>query len=104
MSGESWLDLADVVRALRRELAAATAEADGSEIRFELGPVELEFLVDVKKEGGVDGGVRFGVVSFGAKGGVASGSGHRLKLVLTPQDMSGHPPRISDRGTRIPDQ
>lgn len=104
MSGESWLDLADVVRALRQELTAATAEGDDSEIRFELGPVELEFLVDVKKEGGGDAGVRFGVVSFGAKGGGTSGSGHRLKLVLTPQDSSGRPPRVSDRDARIPDR
>ena len=92
------------MRALRRELAVATAEGADAEIHFELGPVEMEFLVEVKKDGGADAGIRFGVVSLGAKGGVASGSTHRLKLVLTPADSHGRPPRVSDREPRIPDR
>lgn len=104
MADEGWLELADVVRALRRELVRATAEGRESDVRFELGPVELEFLVDVRKDAGGDAGVRFGVVSFGAKGGVASGSTHRVKLVLTPKDRSGLPPHVSSQGDHIPDR
>lgn len=29
-------------------------------IHFDLGPVELEFTLDVTKEGGADGGIRWG--------------------------------------------
>jgi hypothetical protein len=57
-------------------------------LHFELGPVELEFTLDVRKEGGADGGIRWGVVSFGARGSVASSTGHRVKLVLTPRDAA----------------
>lgn len=102
MADGDWLDLADVVHALRRELAEATAEGADAEVRFELGPVELEFLVDVKRDGGADAGVRFGVVSFGAKGGVTSGSTHRLKLTLTPKDSYGRAPHVAGEGARVP--
>jgi hypothetical protein len=101
---QGWLDLAEVVRALRRELTAATAEGQDAEVRFELGPIELEFLVDIRREAGADAGVRFGVVSFGAKGALAAGSGHRVKLTLNPRDSLGRSPRVSARGDRIPDQ
>ncbi|MFF0518417.1 trypco2 family protein [Actinomadura nitritigenes] len=101
MADKDWLDLADVVRALRRELAEAAAEGAAADVHFEVGPVEMEFLVDVKREGGADAGVRFGVVSFGGKGSVISGSAHRLKLVLTPKDGEGRPPQVSGRGSRI---
>lgn len=104
MADNGWLDLSDVVRALRRALAAATTEGEGSEVRFELGPIELEFLVDVRREGAGDAGVRFGVVSFGAKGTIASGSNHRVKLTLNPKDRSGRSPRVSSLGNRIPEQ
>ncbi|GLY79329.1 trypco2 family protein [Actinoallomurus iriomotensis] len=104
MSDGDWLDLADVVHALRRELAQATAEGSEAEVRFELGPVELEFLVDVKKDGGAEAGVRFGVVSFGAKGTVTSGSTHRLKLLLTPKDGYGRAPYVTGQGTHVPDR
>ncbi len=101
---DGWLELADVVRALRRELVAATTEGEGSTLRFQLGPVELEFLVDIRREAGADAGVRFGVVSFGGRGTVTSGSTHRVKLVLMPQDASGRPAHVSSAGRDVPER
>jgi hypothetical protein len=83
---ESWIGLSDAIAALRAELGVAMAAGQGEELHFELGPVELEFTLDVRKEGGADAGIRWGVVSFGAKGSVGSSSGHRVKLVLLPKD------------------
>jgi hypothetical protein len=97
MAGDDWVGLADAVRALRSELTVAMAEGEGQRLRFELGEVEMEFLLEVTKEAGGEAGVKFYVISLGGKAGVTSGSTHRLKLVLTPQDAAtGRKPSISD--------
>jgi hypothetical protein len=48
--------------------------------------------------------VRFGVVSFGAKGSIESGSAHRVKLALNPKDRSDRSPRVSSWADDIPGQ
>jgi hypothetical protein len=83
---EAWVGLAEAIGQLRRELSAALTAAEGERLRFQLGPIELDFTVDWRRTGGADAGVRWGVVSFGAKGEIAATSGHRVKLVLTPKD------------------
>jgi hypothetical protein len=49
--------LAEAVRQPRAELTEAMAEGEGKDVQFELGPVEMEFLVDVRREGGAEAGV-----------------------------------------------
>jgi hypothetical protein len=83
---EPWIGLSDAIAALRAELVAAMAAGQSEVLHFELGPVELEFTVDVHRDGGADGGIRWGVVSFGASGSAGSAAGHRVKLVLQPKD------------------
>ena len=88
---EPWIGLSDAIAALRAELVMAMTAGQSEKLHFELGPVELEFTVDVHKDGGADGGIRWGVVSFGARGVAGSAAGHRVKLVLQPKDAaSGH--------------
>ena len=93
----SWVGLADAVSALRSELVAAMAEGEGQRLGFELDAVEMEFLFEVSKEGAGEAGIKFYVISLGAKGGVSSGSTHRVKLTLTPKDWeTGRKPEIAD--------
>ncbi|MET9348734.1 trypco2 family protein [Streptomyces termitum] len=84
----AWIGLAEAVQQLRTELEAAMAEGEDSPLRFELGPIELEFQVDLRRTGGVDGSLRWGVVSLGGKKEQSSGTGHRVTLVLNPKDRS----------------
>jgi Trypsin-co-occurring domain 2 len=89
--------LADAVRELRAELLAAMSEAEGQRLGFELDAVEMEFLVEVSREGSGDAGIKFWVVSVGAHGGVSSGATHRVTLTLSPKDhRTGRSPEISD--------
>jgi Trypsin-co-occurring domain 2 len=88
--------LADAVRALRAELTSVMAEGADQALRFELGPVEMEFLLEVNRQAGAEGGVRFWVVSLGGSGSVARGSTHRVTLQLVPKTSSGEAPRIRD--------
>jgi hypothetical protein len=93
---EEWIGLADAVKALRRELATAMEEGQGKSVRFELGPVEMEFLLQVTKDTEGSAGVKFWIASLGVQTGISSGSTHRVKLALTPKDTSGGSPLISD--------
>ena len=76
--------LAETIKALRSELTAAMESGANDSLRFQLGPVELELTLAITREGGADGGIRFGVVSFGAKGGISGQDTHRVKLSLQP--------------------
>ena len=76
--------LAETIKALRSELTAAMESGANDALRFQLGPVELELTLAITREGGVDGGIRFGVISFGAKAGISDQDTHRVKLSLQP--------------------
>ncbi|MFE1877878.1 trypco2 family protein [Streptomyces sp. NPDC059496] len=102
MADEPWVGLADAVRGVRAELRAAMAEGQDADLRFDVGPVELEFAVDVRKDGAVDVKARVYVVSFGAKGGGSTASTHRLKLTLNPVDAQGKPVQVSTQVPAIP--
>jgi hypothetical protein len=93
---EEWVGLADAVAALRRELTTAMAAGRDSDMRFRLGPVEMEFSLEVMRQGGGEAGIMFGVVTVGGKGGVSKASTHRIKLILQPQDRAGRSAEIAD--------
>ena len=76
--------LAETIRALRRELISAMESGIDEPLHFELGPVQLEVTLAITQEGSGDAGVRFGVVSFGAKGDLKDATTHHLTLSLQP--------------------
>jgi Trypsin-co-occurring domain 2 len=99
------IGLAEAVRALRAELIAAQGAVPGEPVRFELGPIEMEFAVTITKD--VDGkaGVRFGVVTLGVGGSISSESVHRVKFVLNPKDAkTGDTLEIASQMAAIPER
>jgi hypothetical protein len=90
------MPLAAVVESLRVELATALAQGEGEQVRFRLGPVELEFQVQVSGEVGTEAGVKFWVVSVGGSASRTSASTHTIKLVLHPTGVDGGDVTISD--------
>jgi hypothetical protein len=78
------IELSDVIASLRSELNTARLEGAGKDLRFALGPVELEVSVVVEKTGGGDAKVKFWVVELGADGKISSTSTQRIKLALNP--------------------
>jgi Trypsin-co-occurring domain 2 len=76
--------LAETIRALRMELISAMESGKDEPLHFELGPVQLEVTLAITREGAGDAGVRFGVVSFGAKGDLKDAATHHLTLSLQP--------------------
>lgn len=62
------VEFAQVIGQLRQELSAAMREGEGEDLRFELGPVELELTVAVSREAGPNAKVRFWVVGPASAG------------------------------------
>ncbi len=97
MEQQEWIGLADAVRALRSELTGAITQAEGERLQFNLESVEMEFLLEVRREAAAEAGIKFWVVNAGVKGGMSRGSTHRVTLALTPKDLrTGSSPQISD--------
>ena len=104
-SDKAFVGVADAVRSLRKELAAAHAEVDRGGVYFEMGPVEIEFTVEVERAVDGDAGVRIGVVSIGASGSVSSDTTHRMKFVLSPMDgVTGQALEVAGRVDEIPER
>jgi hypothetical protein len=107
------MPLSDAIRALRNEILAARDEAAGQEVRFEVGPIEMEFHVIARKE--IGGGAKVGFHIFAAEATLgASGKGadervQKVKIVLNAisVDASGRQSKIAiarkdDDGRRPP--
>ncbi len=78
------VSLSSAIDALRRELVAALEQGKDAEVRFALGPVELEFQVEISYDAGGEAGVRFWVVTLGGKGSRSSATTHTVRVSLSP--------------------
>ncbi|MQS08447.1 trypco2 family protein [Streptomyces alkaliphilus] len=83
------IELADAVAAIRDELLTATARGAGQDVAFKVGPVELEFTVELRADAKVKSGFKAWVVSADAEAGVTRGRTHRVAVTLTPQRPDG---------------
>jgi hypothetical protein len=97
--------LADAIEAVRRELRRAQDEGRGSDVRFVVGPAEVEFTVEVVKAAGGEASVKvLNLVSFGGSGEVSTGATNRVKLILTPVEVGGAPFEVASVHSRRPDR
>jgi len=90
------IPLAAAVKALREQLLEAMRVGAEKDLKFALGPIEMEFDIVASWTGDVHAGVKFWVVDAGAKGTRASEATHRLKLTLQPVSVAGGDVSISD--------
>lgn len=84
--------LAAAIEVVRRELLAAQQDGQGSGLQFVVGPVELEFVVDVTREGGGEASVKvLSLLSLGAKGSVSQAVSNRIRVTLGAVGADGKP-------------
>lgn len=98
------LELADLVAGLRAELARARLEGEGADLRFDVGPVELEVTVAVQDKGALNGGIKFWVVTAGASGEYSTTTTQRVKLTLTPEDGKDRSAPVQITGKSQPNE
>jgi len=101
---EDQVPLAGLIKMLRNELSAARDQADGADINFTVGPIELDLEIGVTKEGEGDAGIRFWVISLGAKGSYQKVQTQHLKLTLTPHGPGGGDLNVRTTGALDPAQ
>jgi len=89
---EEDVGLAAAIGVVRRDLLAAQQEGQGSGLTFVVGPVELEFVVDVTHEGGGEASVKvLSLLSLGGKGGVSREMTNRIRVTLGAVGADGEP-------------
>jgi len=97
------IGLVETIDALRSELAAAVEKAQGQEIQFPIGSVQLEFQVGVTWDTGATGGVKFWVLELGASGSYANESVQKVTLNLeAPVDAEGRAVKVTRRSQQKP--
>lgn len=92
----SNIGLAEAIEQLRSELGAAQDAGADQQLRFSIEEIEVELLLELKKDGKASAKAQFGVVTIGAEGGLTSSNTHRVKLRLKVTDAArgGEPAEI----------
>ena len=99
------LGLAEAIEAVRGELRRAQESRADGDVRFRVGSVEIEFVVDLEKTAGGEASIKvLSFLSLGGKGGVTRGESNRVKVTLTPVDDSGEPFEVAATSSRRPDR
>lgn len=83
--GNTYVELENAIEAVRESLRNA---AGGGDLRFQVGPIELEFGVELRADASSRAGVRVMVLTGGLDR-TAGGTQHRIRLELTPQSVGG---------------
>jgi Trypsin-co-occurring domain 2 len=84
------VELANAVAVVREELLEAARRGIGQEIAFAVGPIEMEFAVELRADAKAKLGFKAWVfASAEAEAGVARGRTDRVKVTLTPKRLDG---------------
>ncbi|MEK2491050.1 trypco2 family protein [Kitasatospora purpeofusca] len=102
-TGGEWLDLADAITLLRDQIAEAQRRiadpAGGGDqgVRFTMGEITLDLGLELTGTKGVNGGLRWSVISFGGKKESATKATHTVHVKLTPKQTGGGDVEVRDR-------
>jgi NTP-dependent ternary system trypsin peptidase co-occuring protein len=102
-TGQRWATLAEAIQGIRVDLQEAMAAGVNEPLRFDVGPVELEFTITVQRDAGAKAGVKIWVVEIGGSGGMSHDTVQRIKVTLNPVDVTtGGVARIGDEVEGLP--
>ncbi|KKJ00941.1 trypco2 family protein [Prochlorothrix hollandica] len=104
------IPIAQAIQAIRSEIVTAVKAGENEAIKFDLGPIELEFQVEISEEkggtGGASAGFNVGVVALevSAEGELkrSKATTHTVKLTLKPVTTQGGSVQVSQTGANKP--
>jgi Trypsin-co-occurring domain 2 len=88
------MELVEAVQTIRDELLRAAASGSSSDVAFEVGPIQLEFSVELRRDARARGGIRAFVVSAEADAGMSQARTHKVSLTLTPCETATRDPLL----------
>lgn len=91
MEKSGRIGLQEAIAALREELIDSVLAAKGERLRFQVGEINMEFQVEVERNIGATGGLKFYVVELGASGTEKDKSMHKVVIPLKPVRADGKP-------------
>ncbi|GGZ12448.1 hypothetical protein GCM10010387_00390 [Streptomyces inusitatus] len=80
------IELADAIESIRDQLIEAAGRSAGRPVLFEVGDIEMEFTVELRKETRGGARVKAWVVDAGAEAARTSGRTHRVAFTLKPRN------------------
>ncbi|MEU6569015.1 trypco2 family protein [Streptomyces parvulus] len=83
---EHAVELDKAVQAIRDGLVAAAEQAEGQDLAFELGDIQMEFTVELRKELKGGGKVKAWVLEAGADATRTTARTHKVAFTLKPKD------------------
>ncbi len=82
------IELVAAVRAVRDQLMDAAAAGAEEPMRFEVGPIQMEFTVELRREAGAKAGIKAWVVNADTEARASRTRTHRIAFTLTPKDTA----------------
>ncbi|ROQ68067.1 hypothetical protein EDD93_2520 [Streptomyces sp. 840.1] len=82
------IELADAVESVRNQLIEAATRGTGRPLAFEVGDIQMEFTLELRKEVKGSARVKAWVVEAGADAGRATGHTHKVAFTLKPRDVT----------------
>ncbi|MFF1631424.1 trypco2 family protein [Streptomyces sp. NPDC058251] len=86
MSEFGEIELSVAIRAIRDQLLQAAAEGAHEDLKFEVGPIQMDFSVEVRRDINARGGVKAWLTSAEVTANKSTGQTHRVSFTLTPKD------------------
>lgn len=83
------IELTKAVAAIREELLEAAQQGVGQNIAFAVGPIEMEFTVELRADAKAKAGFKAWVLDSEVEAGVARGRTHRVMITVTPKGPDG---------------
>lgn len=93
------IELGDAIAALRDQVLDAADRATTAEVEFVVGPIELEFAVELKMDAKAKTGFKAWVLSADVEAGASKTSKHKVSITLTPRRPGGGDLLVSQQGS-----
>ncbi|MFB7517513.1 trypco2 family protein [Streptomyces sp. NPDC056144] len=83
---ETEIELADAIESVRDQLITAATRATGQAVAFEVGDIDMEFTIELRREIKGGGKVKAWVVEAGTDVSQVRGVTHRVSFTLKPRN------------------